>query len=328
LIVSRKFHKFHNVNERPEYLGQNIDWTRPHWILDKLDGSMLTPFVRKDGNREWHTKMGATDVATPVNAFVRGSSIAYDKFTDMIREMGSTPMFEWCSNKQRIVIDHPVDKLILTAIRNNLTGKYVSYPDMKLLAEKYGVPVVKALDSRVDDVQLFLNDTKNLLDAEGYVVRFEDGSMCKSKGDWYCTIHKTHDLMKFEKDIWHLILSDLIDDAKPNMKPEFLESVTNFEAEMFSGINDTAKRLNDVVTQSKEALGNDKKRFALEVVPGMQTLERSILFQIWDGKNPVEVVKKLLLSSTGTQNKVNEVRHLAGGVSWDAFNTSVPMDDE
>jgi len=37
---------------------------------------------------------------------------------------GYTPIFEWCSNKNRIVLDYPEDQLILTSVRHMITGEY------------------------------------------------------------------------------------------------------------------------------------------------------------------------------------------------------------
>src|SRR5258708_3654964 len=44
--VTKPYHKFKNVGESLETMPQSIDWTQPHWILEKLDGSMLTPHIR------------------------------------------------------------------------------------------------------------------------------------------------------------------------------------------------------------------------------------------------------------------------------------------
>src|SRR5574343_2058061 len=65
LPLARRFQKFFNVNEKPETQIGAIDWSKPHVILEKLDGSMITPCM-SGGRLRWGTKMGATDVATPV----------------------------------------------------------------------------------------------------------------------------------------------------------------------------------------------------------------------------------------------------------------------
>jgi tRNA splicing ligase len=125
-LVTRKYAKFFNVNQTPETQMHAIDWSQPHWILEKLDGSMITPFRKNDGNIQWHTKMGYTEVSLPVNKFVE-THPEYIKFAHYCIDNGWTPIFEWCSRQQKIVIDYPEEKLILTAIRDNVSGEYLPY---------------------------------------------------------------------------------------------------------------------------------------------------------------------------------------------------------
>ena len=117
-IMARRLHKFFNINERDETQFSEIDWNQPHVILEKLDGSMVTPVVTDSGIR-WGTKMGITDVSMGAEEFVARNP-HYAKFAaDMIKQ-GLTPIFEWCSRKQRIVVDYPEDRLVLIAIRRNV----------------------------------------------------------------------------------------------------------------------------------------------------------------------------------------------------------------
>ena len=70
-ILSRRFHKFFNVGEREETLIDKIDLNQPHTILEKLDGSMVTPIINPDtGELFWGTKMGRTDISEDVAEFV------------------------------------------------------------------------------------------------------------------------------------------------------------------------------------------------------------------------------------------------------------------
>jgi len=331
-LVTRKLHKFHNVGEKPEYASHRLPWGEQHWVLDKLDGSMITPFRRRDGVLEWHTKMGATQVAEPVVRHVEAASeaIPYARFADEMREQGKTPIFEWCSRQQRIVIDYPTDMLVLTAVRDNRTGVYMPYDEMAVLAKLRGIPVVRALDGMVGDPQAFLRETADIEDAEGYVVRWADGHMAKAKGSWYCRIHRTKDLLHLEKDVWALVLDDLVDDAKPFMQDADRAAVEGFMDALYRGVGETAQRLEATVAAARVACGGEKKRFAMEVVnqPSVPVIEKGLLFAVWDGRPAVETVLGLLKRNTGTQTRIDEVRYLAGGVSWQQFYTSAgPLDD-
>jgi RNA ligase len=111
-ILRRPFHKFFNVNEREETQDHAVDLSRPHAILEKLDGSMIAPFI-VNGQMIWGTKMGATDVAKPVEEYVKNNP-NYRQFAEYVIERGYTPIFEWCSRKQRIVLDYKEDLYVIT----------------------------------------------------------------------------------------------------------------------------------------------------------------------------------------------------------------------
>jgi RNA ligase len=66
-VLSRRYHKFFNHGERGD---QEPDFCKPHVILEKLDGSMISPiWINGEGFR-WTTKMGITDVAMQAEVFV------------------------------------------------------------------------------------------------------------------------------------------------------------------------------------------------------------------------------------------------------------------
>lgn len=125
VVLNRKFHKFFNIGEKLETREENVDFTKPHMLLEKLDGSMIT-FLLKDDKVIPCTKMGMTDIAKQVQGFID----AHPNYADFIIWTISnnlTAIFEWTSRQQRIVIDYPIDNLILIAIRQNNTGEYLSY---------------------------------------------------------------------------------------------------------------------------------------------------------------------------------------------------------
>ncbi len=122
-IAARTFHKFFNMGEREETQPHLIDFSRDHTIMTKLDGSMIHPM--KVGDRiRWMSKMGITDVALQAEEFVSVNT-KYLAFASWCIDNSMTPIFEWCSRKQKIVIDYPEDSLTLLAVRDNITGEYL-----------------------------------------------------------------------------------------------------------------------------------------------------------------------------------------------------------
>lgn len=122
-LLRRPLHKFFNLGERTETLPDAVDFREPHFILDKLDGSMIAPFMLH-GRLRWGTKMGLTDVASQAEDWVEQHP-KYLTFAAQMVSGGFTPIFEWCSPLNQIVIRHDVSDLFLLAVRHIMTGQYV-----------------------------------------------------------------------------------------------------------------------------------------------------------------------------------------------------------
>lgn len=207
-VMSRRFHKFFNVNERDETRFEKIDFSQPHRFLAKLDGSMVSP-IFIDGGVRWGTKMGITDTSMNAEVFV-AKNRKYEEFAFYVRELNCTPIFEWCSRKNKIVIDYPEDALVLLAIRNNYSGHYILYEEMCEMARDYDIPVVESLRVTTDNVESAVNEVAKWEDAEGVVVRFDDGHMVKIKSEWYVLRHKSKDAITREKNVFDYVVNDRI----------------------------------------------------------------------------------------------------------------------
>lgn len=283
-ILRRPFHKFFNVNEREETQDHVVDLSRPHAILEKLDGSMIAPFI-VDGKMIWGTKMGATDVAKPVEEFVKNNDqYQYVEFARLCIKRGLTPIFEWCSRKQRIVLDYKNDELILTAIRDMNTGAYMNIDTFV----KYGymlyygntVPVVCQFEPQTD-MKAFLEYVRDLEDLEGFVIRFDDGHMLKLKCHWYIQIHKAKEAILQDRNIVELILEEHLDDVKAHLPAEDRDRLTQFEntfnLRLADKLADLANELNWIHED-----GIDRKTFAVEHAPKFEPFTRAILFKNFD----------------------------------------------
>ena len=277
-ILRRPFHKFFNVNEREETQDHRVDLSQPHAILEKLDGSMIAPFIVND-QMVWGTKMGATDVAKPVEEFMKNNP-EYEVFASEMIELGWTPIFEWCSRKQRIVMDYPEDQLILTAIRDLESGKYFSHNHLKIVGNDWDIPVVHAYAPRTD-MKAFVSYVAGLEDLEGFVIRFNDGHMLKLKCDWYIQIHKAKEAILQDRNIVELILDDKLDDVKAHLPQEDRDRLALFEYEINTAILDRVYIVDNDVTAYREE-GVDRKTFALEHAPKYDQFTRALVFKNFD----------------------------------------------
>lgn len=326
-VLARRFHKFFNINERDETQAHLIDWTRPHSIMIKRDGSMITPFFRR-GSRtlSWGTKMGETEVAVPVAEFV-SRNIDYTLFAIMAIAAGYTPIFEWCSRKQRIVIDYPNDELVLTHMRNMITGEYLTRDKIAEVIRNYDIPLVETINGPISDIDNFISQTRELKGEEGYVIQFEDtGEMYKIKADEYCVIHKAKDALTFEKDVIAVLTSDALDDFLAMMPPDDRQALERFHAALMEKISETAAAITARAEQLSATIEQDdprerKKAFAqiLDREEFGHDFEKALLFRAFEAQSLLEAVLKLVRDNVHTSTKVERARALFGNLHWDDF---------
>lgn len=308
-IIRRPFHKFFNVNERDETQDHSVDLSRGHAILEKLDGSMIAPFY-VNGEMIWGTKMGATDVAKPVEEFVKNNPV-YADFALGLYTGGATPIFEWCSRKQRIVLDYSEDQLILTGIREIKSGEYWTHTEMREYAEIFGIPVVRAFEPQ-SDMKEFIEYVRELEDLEGFVVRFNDGHMIKLKCDWYVQIHKAKEAILQDRNIVEIILNEKLDDVKAHLPAEDRDRLTQFESDINKAINIS---VSDVRIQLDSLVRNgvDRKDFAMGRAQELDGYIRPIVFRLF-GRTDVtreeidELVRNTLRNNLGRTAKYEAIR--------------------
>lgn len=311
-ILSRKYHKFFNIGEREESLPENIDFSKPHLIMEKLDGSLITPLIVDDKLR-FCTKNGLTDISKPVDEFATGNALLHEFCMAMIG-LKMTPLFEWCSPAQQIVIDHKVSRLVLTGIRNNLTGRYTPYDELALYKTRFDLDLVK-VHGRVENITDFIASTRKLVNAEGYVIWFDDGLRVKVKGDWYTTVHKTIDDIAQEKNIIKLIIDGHIDDVIGIMPQHLKGPLQKFTDDVNHNINYIAKMFIKLATDNRNIT---KQEFAKIVMATHKSRSR-IAFAAWDNDDVVNVMHNQILRYVGSGTRLDMIRHLFGDVKWSDY---------
>lgn len=318
-VHSRRYHKFFNVGERAETSPQFVDLNKRHVILEKLDGSMVTPLTVY-GAMRWGTKMGVTDVALPVEHFVVEHP-EYAVFASYCMSQNLTPIFEWCSNKQRIVVNHPEDRLVLTAVRHNNTGEYLPYDSLKL-QEDWKIEVVKAYNAHTQDIREFVEHTRALENTEGWVIRFDDGHMLKVKCDWYSQLHHAKDIVRFEKNVLEIVLQDKVDDLLPILAPEQKEAVIKYQFDVWSGIKFTAAMINETfIDMTNKMQSQEKREFAVHFVKNHEDKRiHPFLFKMWDGIRADDALKQELLKACSSQNRLDNDRWMMANVTFPSLD--------
>lgn len=301
-IVTRKYHKFHNLNENDFCRIENIDWSKKFKIMEKLDGSMITFY-----NGKAHTKNGVSDVSKNVDEFIKKTEIDYLKFVTFCDEKKWTPIFEWCSNKNRIVISYPDDKLILTAIRELHSGDYIDYDIMKILADFNNIPIVSASDPENFNIDNLIETISIDTGSEGVVLRFID-NMYKIKTHDYIRLHKNLEKINYEKDILEIIISDKIDDILPILSDEKRVKIINYSQIVNKNLIEYASELANKVDFYKS--NYDKKKFAIEVMPSLNKIETNLIFKIWNGSDVMNSVKDIIANNIRVTTDIENIRYI------------------
>jgi RNA ligase len=306
-VISRPFHKFFNINERDE-TRLNASALTGWRFMEKLDGSMIRPIsIGQRGKYRLGTKMGVTEVALNAEVFVAEHPI-YDEFIRWAIGTGYTPIFEWCSNKNRIVVSHPVDRLVLTAVRNNVTGAYLPY------AHVPGIECVKEMPfDRLDVAVKFMNEVK---DFEGYVIRGHDGHMVKLKSEWYLQLHKTKDAIRFEKDVVRIFCDSTFDDLKPLLLEDDLKRLTEFHRRFDMEVELTTTRIKEVIDRGIK-MYNNRRDFAVNYANKKDAWIRRFLFAFFNEHGTeaprgmvLQMIIDEIVKGTSSSTALENVRHL------------------
>jgi RNA ligase len=319
-LISRPYHKFFNAGEKQETQLNKINLYEPHVVLEKLDGSMIRPIPTPEGFR-LGTKAGITDVAMNAEVFVADKP-HYARFINKCLLMNVNPIFEWCSRKNRVVIDYPEDNLILTAMRYNDTGFYLDYEVMKNYADAWSIPVVQAVDGlAVQNIELFVKQVREWETEEGVVVRFDNGHMCKVKADDYVLRHKSKDSISQEKNVLQTILDDAVDDLVPLLAPDDAERLQRFQNAFWACLEDVACDLADLFVTGNTKYP-DKKDFAVEFVQKILIPKYApIMYAMKAGKGSQEVLIDMIGKSLSSQPKIDAARWMFGGIDWNHIDT-------
>jgi RNA ligase len=317
-LISRPYHKFFNVGEREETAINKVNLYEPHVVLEKLDGSMIRPIPTKEGFR-LATKAGITDVAMNAEVFIADKP-EYAKFIRSSIACGMTPIFEWVSRKNRIVVDYPEDNLILTAVRDNLSGTYLHHSVIVETGKNYNIPVVKAIAGDEIDLQKIVDHIRKWDDGEGIVLRFNSGHMVKVKADEYVLRHKSKEQINQEKNVLQTILSDSVDDLLPLLTPEDASRLKDFQNVFWASVDDLAYEMAQIYLGGN-AVYPDKKDFAVEFVQKkILPIHAPIMYAMKGGKGSRDTIVDMINKSLTNQTKIDQNRWLWGGLNWNYNN--------
>lgn len=175
MVAATPFPKFFNAFERGDAIPD-----LPFETFEKVDGSLIIIFWHAG---EWKTTTKGTFGTTQARW-----AAARLKACDLSAlERGTTYLAEAVYAENRIVVRYAEDAMVMLAAYEE-SGAELSYTNLAETAAKLGWRMAKR--HRYEAVSELLLEAKDLpADAEGFVVRFEDGHRLKIKGAEYRRIH-------------------------------------------------------------------------------------------------------------------------------------------
>ena len=304
-LMARPFHKFFNLGERQRV--EEVDWSAPHRILAKLDGSMVHPAMLR-GELVLMTRGGISSQARAAMAAATPAACALMRAA---LADGITPIFEFTSPANRIVLAYDAPALTLLAARETVSGRYLGHGALVALAQSHGVPLVESFGS-VADAKAFARDTRAAEGIEGYVVAFEDGHRLKLKAESYVLRHKALDGLAHEKNLLAWIAGGALDDVLPLLAPDPRAAVEAYVAAAMDGVRRRATEVGDFVAAHAALPRKDFARAAQALPKPL----RAAAFGRLDGRDVQAQLLDHLAWASGSETRVDAVRDLYGLPAW------------
>lgn len=274
-ILARRFHKFFNTIEKNPIL----DMSQPHTIMNKLDGILVSPF--KLGNKiRFGTKAGITDISEYLENTLITENPSYFNFANYVLEQGKTPLFEYCTSYNPIVINYSHDHLTLLAIRDITTGEYMKYQYIKELGNKYNIPVVSERSIKIENV------SKLGINSEGVVIMFENGEFWKIKTEWYLRQNNIN-RQDPPSHIWKSAFNDILDDSNDLLLRKFDEEFKRMINSMIQEL-ETMKKYHHLTRKDFYKISQNKFLVKLHML-------------VYNGKEPYETIRNFIESSIKNQ---------------------------
>ena len=293
--------KFFNLNqvETTQYL--NVKDKKISHISAKEDGSLVTFMMTPDGKLFAKTIRGFTN-----DQSVGAYNLLYEWEDHVIwvknlLNSGLTPLFEYVSWDNRIVLKYSKAELRFIGARDNHNGRF--FPASKM--NQYYIPkTMYSIPEEYSTLDELIERAKTEENIEGWVVMFEDGMMIKIKTAWYFNIHGIRTDHIFREDyIIKNYYQETLDDVVSQLDPEEDKDALDFVDMVTGAINNYSANIDVLVgglynlwteyknTGGEEAWGDFATKYHKEAYFGF--------VKIWD--NPIEYKKRkieLILART------------------------------
>ena len=333
-IAARPLHKFFNWGERPEE-DARCDWSKPHYVCEKRDGTLMFPAELHDGTIIWCTRAGRTDMAEALEAMIPPEALRRAEALVRARDgTALTPCYEHTCPENRIVIGYDKAQLTLLAVRERESGRYLNRDELVEAGAALGRdahdPVqvtggVRGARETVADPERAVRDVRQRKDEEGVVIAFESGHRIKVKTEEYMALHHIRGDLESERRMLQCALDASEDTLCQILPAEATVPVRAWCGEARTCIARTARSVAERVV-ALSATHAERKAFAKAWTGAEQDgMRRAAGFRArsaWERDEDTrdaahETLTELTRRKLGSTRKVaNEARPAIGLAAW------------
>jgi len=278
-ILARSMPKFFNKGERPKEEKKYSD--KQPTIQEKLDGSLVHPLVLGDEVR-LITKAGVTETSIRAEKECQLSEDQLNKLGELL-EQGYTPLLEYTSPNNRVIVNYEKPELTLLAVRDTISGEF---QDLTYYSHLLNLPTP---DIYEDDS---LDKISQWMGVEGVVLVYNDGYRLKVKTEDYLRKHHALEGLSLEKHAMSLALEDKVDDLSNILDRADFDKFFQY----WCSLNKEAIELSTKLADLRDSLkGYSRKEVALYVKAHLHVLEQAMFWNIYQDKaSPLKVVKDVI----------------------------------
>ena len=220
--------KFFNLNQVESTQYDKVKDKLISSIMVKEDGSLIAFILTPDMNLFAKTiaGIGNEQSVKAYDLLIKNSDNI--KWIKAILELGYTPLFEYVSYDNRIVLNYRGSTLKFIGLRGNDSEEFIPAASIKEI--NIGLPdtieIIKSENYTLDEL---IEKAKSEKEKEGWVIRFVDGQLIKIKTVWYCDTHYMRTENVFREDyIIRNYLTETLDDIVAQLDLEYDKDALSF----------------------------------------------------------------------------------------------------
>lgn len=298
--------KFFNLNQVVDTQYDVLKDKKIDFVTNKEDGSLIGFMELPNGDIFAKTQRGFTNEQSEAAMLLYDTQPGVRNFVDHALHAGFTPLFEYVSYDNRIVLKYINKELRLIGMRDNDNGQFFSAVYMYKLKESFNLDVA-IKEIKFESLDEIIELMKTATNIEGVVVHFIDNQMIKIKSKWYCDLHDIRTVNIFRENfvIRHLLeetLDDVTQELNMTDDADAFKFIDNVKVAVINWINYIDKCVNFLIKEYEKigdwkeyATINHKKAFFGLAKTKIQQpelyIKRKILYMLNASKHLMEAKK-------------------------------------